>query len=47
MSPDSVCPPAEPLLNGCKSSGNGVYRIRSVSGIVRRAGEMYELGSDG
>ena len=36
MSPDSVCPPAEPLLNGCKSSGNGVYRnrIRSASGIV-------------
>ena len=28
MSPDSVCPPAEPLVNGCKSSGNGVYHIR-------------------
>ena len=49
MSPVSVCPPAEPLLNGCKGSGNGVYRdrIRSASGIARRAGEMYETGSDG
>ena len=46
MSPDSACPPAEPLVNGCKSSGNGVYRnrIRSASGIARRAGEMYEFG---
>ena len=49
MSTDLVCPPAEPLVNGCKGSGNGVYRnrIRSASGIARWAGEMYEAGSDG
>ena len=28
MSPASVCPPAEPLVNGCKSSGNDVYGNR-------------------
>ena len=46
MSPVSVCPPAEPLVNGCKGSGYGVYRnrIRSASRIARRGGEMYEGG---
>ena len=28
MAPASVCPPAEPLVNGCKSSGNDVYGNR-------------------
>ena len=44
MSPVSVCPPAEPLVNGYKGYGYGVYRIRSASRIARRGGEMYEGG---
>ena len=38
ISPDSVCPRAEPLVKGCKGTGNGVYRnrIRSASGIAGR-----------